>query len=134
PTRLQRGSGAGIRSPLGGHDLAVEQEAAGDLPGAARTIARINPADTTDVEPWLKLGRIASQARAPDVGERFFRHAAALRPDLASARQQYGLNLLVLGRLEEGARELGEAVRLDPGNPDSLSGLAACELRLARTP
>lgn len=130
---LQRGFDAGIEIPLGGYDLAVAQEAAGDLPGAARTIARINPADTTDVEPWLKLGRIAAQARAPDVAERFFRHAARRRPDLASARQQYGLNLLVLGRAEEGARELGEAVRLDPKNSDSLSGLAVCELQLGRT-
>src|SRR5262249_5844704 len=105
---LQRGFDAGIEIPLGGYDLAAAQEAAGDLPGAARTIPRMNPGDPTDVEPWLKLGRIASQARAPDVGERFFRHAAALRPDLASARQQYGLNLLVLGRPEEGARELAE--------------------------
>jgi len=32
-----------------------------------------------------------------------------------------------------GARELGEAVRLDPRNADSLSGLALCELKLGRT-
>jgi len=130
---LQHGFDAGIEIPLGGYDLAVAQHDAGDLPGAVRTIARINPAETADVEPWLRLGRIASEARAPAAAERFFRHAAQARPELASARQQYGLNLLVLDRPEEAARELGEAVRLDPRNADSLSGLALCELKLGRT-
>ena len=129
---LQRGFEGNIELPLGGYDLAVAQREAGDLPGALRTIQRINPARIDDVEPWLRLGRIATEARSPDAAERFFRHAAATRPDFANARQQYGLNLLVLGRPEEGARELAEAVRLDPNNPDSLSGLALCELKLGR--
>jgi len=129
---LQRGFDGNVEIPLGGYDLAVAQREAGDLPGALRTIQRINPARTEDVEPWLRLGRIATEARSPDAAERFFRHAAATRPDFPNARQQYGLNLLVLGRPEEGARELAEAVRLDPSNPDSLSGLALCELKLGR--
>jgi tetratricopeptide (TPR) repeat protein len=129
---LQRGFDGNIEIPLGGYDLAVAQREAGDLAGALRTIQRINPARTEDVEPWLRLGRIATEARAPDAAERFFRHAAATRPDFPNARQQYGLNLLVLGRPEEGARELAEAVRLDPNNADSLSGLALCELKLGR--
>ena len=129
---LQRGFDGNVEIPLGGYDLAVAQREAGDLPGALRTIQRINPARTEDVEPWLRLGRIATEARSPDAAERFFRHAAETRPDFPNARQQYGLNLLVLGRPEEGARELAEAVRLDPSNPDSLSGLALCELKLGR--
>jgi tetratricopeptide (TPR) repeat protein len=129
---LQHGFDANVEIPLGGYDLAVAQYDAGDLPGAVRTIARINPARTEDVEPWLRLGRIATEARAPEVAERFFRHAAESRPDFANARQQYGLNLLVLGRPEEAARELSEAVRLDPKNPDSLSGLALSELKMGR--
>ena len=129
---LQRGFDGNIEIPLGGYDLAVAQREAGDLSGALRTIERINPARTEDVEPWLRLGRIATEARSPGAAERFFRHAAATRPDFPNARQQYGLNLLVLGRPEEGARELAEAVRLDPNNPDSLSGLALCELKLGR--
>ena len=129
---LQRGFDGNIEIPLGGYDLAVAQREAGDLAGALRTIQRINPARTEDVEPWLRLGRIATEARSPDAAERYFRLAATTRPDFPNARQQYGLNLLVLGRPEEGARELAEAVRLDPNNPDSLSGLALCELKLGR--
>ena len=120
--------------PLGGYDLAIALESAGDLAGAAGVIRRIRPADTDggDPEAWLRLGRLASQVKAPDVAEPFFRKAVQLRPDQASARQQLGLNLLVLGRHEEAARELAEAVRLDPRNPDSLSHLAYCEVKLGR--
>jgi Flp pilus assembly protein TadD len=71
-------------------------------------------------------------ARAPDVAEPYFRHAAQMQPDVAAARQQLGLNLLVLGKIEEAAGELGHAVRLDPRDPDSLSHLAYCEYKLGR--
>src|SRR5439155_26179226 len=72
-------------------------------------------------------------AKAPDIAEPFFQHAAAMQPGDAAARQQYGLDLLVLNRFEDAARELGEAVRLDPRNADSLSRLAYAEARLGRT-
>jgi len=55
-----------------------------------------------------------------------------MRPDLAAAHQQFGLNLLILERFDEAARELAEAARLDPRDPDSLSHLAYCELKLGR--
>jgi tetratricopeptide (TPR) repeat protein len=80
----------------------------------------------------MRVGRLASQLRAPDVAEAFFRRAVAIRPGQASAHQQLGLNLLVLRRYEEAARELTEAVRLDPRDADALSRLAYCELELGR--
>ena len=46
-----------------------------------------------------------------------------IAPQQASARQQYGLNLVVLGRNEDAKRELSEAVRLDPRDVDSLAHL-----------
>jgi 4-amino-4-deoxy-L-arabinose transferase-like glycosyltransferase len=128
---LRRGFDAGIELPGGGFDLAAALHSIGD-PSTAAVIERVRPAESDDVEIWLRLGRMASQVRAPQVAEPFFRRGAEMRPDLAAARQQYGLNLMVLGRFEEGARELGEAVRLDPRNPDSLSALGFCELRLGR--
>jgi tetratricopeptide (TPR) repeat protein len=130
---LQRGFDAGIELPQGGYDLAIALHAAGDFPATAAVIRRINPAASEDEEAWLRLGRLAAQVRAPDVAEPFFRHAAGMRPDLAAVRQQFGLNLLVLGKLDEAARELAEAVRLDPRDPDSLSHLAYCEFKLGRT-
>ena len=129
---LRRGFDAGIEVPKGGYDLAVALKDTGDLPGAALIIRRITPPDGSDAEGFLRLGRLASQVRAPEAAEPFFRRAVQLRPAQASARQQLGLNLLVLGRFEEAASELREAARLEPGDPDSLAHLAYCEARLGR--
>jgi predicted Zn-dependent protease len=129
---LRRGFDAGIEIPGGGYDLAIALQAMGDAAGAAQIIRRINPSERDDVEAWLRLGRLAMEVRAPDVAEPFFRHAVEMRPDLARARQQYGLNLLLTNRFDEAARELAEAVRLDSRDPDSLSHLAFAETQLGR--
>jgi tetratricopeptide (TPR) repeat protein len=130
---LRRGFEAGIELPQGGYDLADALHAAGDFPAAAAVIRRITPAASDNEEAWLRLGRLAAEVKAPDVAEPFFEHAVRMRPGLAAARQQFGLNLLVLGKLDEAARELAEAARIDPRDPDSLSHLAYCEYRLGRT-
>ena len=129
---LTRGFEGGAQAPLLGYELALALEATGDLPAAARVIARITPDPGDDVEVWLRLGRLGSGVKAPDVATRFFEHAVTMRPDYASARQQLGLNRLILGRTDDAARELGEAVRLDPRNADSLAHLAYCEVKLGR--
>jgi Flp pilus assembly protein TadD len=129
---LTRGFEGGAQVPLAGYDLALALEATGDLPAAARVLARIAPGPDDDAEVWLRLGRLASGVKAPEVATRFFEQAVAMRPGQASARQQLGLNRLLLGRVEEAARELAEAVRLDPRNPDSLAHLAYCEVKLGR--
>ena len=129
---LQHGFDAGIELPQGGYDLAAALQATGDFPAAAAVIRRINPPASDDPEAWLRLGRLAAEVRAPDVAEPFFRRAVAMRPDQAAARQQLGLNLLVLEKFDEAARELSEAARLDPRDAASLSHLAYCELRLGR--
>src|SRR5262249_19677619 len=124
---------AGIELPAGGYDYADALRMAGDFAGAAQAVDRITPAATADVEPWLRLGRLAMEIHAPDRAERFFRQAVDMAPDLASAHQQYGLNLLIIQHYDEAARELGDAVRLDPRDPDSLAHLAYCEAKLGRT-
>jgi tetratricopeptide (TPR) repeat protein len=129
---LTRGVAGGAPVPLLGYDLALALQSVGDLPAAARVIARITPSDEDGVEVWLRLGRLAAEVKAPEVATPFFLRAAVMRPSLASARQQLGLNLLVLERFEEAARELSEAVDLDPRNADSLAHLAYCELKLGR--
>ena len=129
---LRRGFESGEEIPSGGYDLAEALHATGDLRGAAAVVQRVRLSDSESVEVWLRLGRIAQQGGEPGIAEPFFRRASELRPDLASARQQYGLNLLVLGRPAEAARELREAVRLDPRDSDSLSGLAYSEMQLGR--
>jgi Flp pilus assembly protein TadD len=72
------------------------------------------------------------EVRAPEVAESYFRHAVQMQPGVSAARQQLGLNLLVQGKLEEAARELGDAARLNPRDADSLSHLAYCEYKLGR--
>jgi tetratricopeptide (TPR) repeat protein len=129
---LRRGFESGEEIPGGGYDLAEALQASGDPHGAAMIVQRVRLADAEGVEAWLRLGRIAQQGREPGIAEPFFRRAVEMRPDLPSARQQYGLNLLVLGRIDDAARELGEAVRLDPRDSDSLAGLAYCEMQLGR--
>jgi tetratricopeptide (TPR) repeat protein len=129
---LRHGFDAGIDLPEGGYYYARALEEAGEFAAAAQALQRINPGDKATAETWLRLGRIGMEAHAPEAAERFFRHAVEMRPDLASAHQQYGLNLVILGRFDDAARELSEAVRLDPRDPDSLSHLAYSEAKLGR--
>jgi tetratricopeptide (TPR) repeat protein len=130
---LRRGFQAGLDVPLAGYDLAVALERTGDHAAAADVVRRIKPTEEVDHEVWLRLGRLAARAKAPDAAEPFFRRAVEMRPDQAAARKQYGLNLLLLGRHDQAARELAEAVRLDPRDPDSLAHLAYSEYQLGRT-
>jgi len=129
---LKRGVDAGTTSPVAGYDLALALQATGDLPGAAKTIQRITPALKDTAEVWLRIGRLAASVKAPEVAERFFKRGAELAPNDAGARLQYGLNLLVLNRIEDAAREFDAAVRLDPRDVDALAHLAYCELVLGR--
>jgi tetratricopeptide (TPR) repeat protein len=129
---LGHGFDAGIELPQGGYDLAAALQATGDFPAAASVIRRINPPASDDPEAWLRLGRLAAQVRAPDVAAPLFRRAVQMRPDRADTHQQLGLNLLILEKFEEAARELAEAARLDPRDADSFSHLAYCELKIGR--
>jgi tetratricopeptide (TPR) repeat protein len=130
---LRHGFDGGADIPMGGYDYADALRAAGDDAGAAAALRRLNPPDTGDVDAWLRPGRLAMEVHAAPDAERFFRRGVELRPDLAATHQQYGLNLLVLGRFDEAARELGDAARLDPRDADTLSHLAYCELRLGKS-
>ena len=127
---LRRAYEAGL--PRSGYQLALALQRTGDLAGAARVIRDITPDDTDDAEAWLTLGRLAMEVKAPAEAERFFRQAVAMQPSQASARVQYGLNLLVLDRCEAAIVELLEATRLDSKDPDSLAHLAYCEAKLGR--
>ena len=129
---LRRGFDGGTKAKVAGYDLAVALQSAGDLQGAAQVIARIQPAPGDDAEVWLQIGRLASAVKAPELAEPFFKQGAALAPNDAGARLQYGLSLLVLNRTAEALREFDAAVRLNPKDPDALAHLAYCELVLDR--
>jgi tetratricopeptide (TPR) repeat protein len=129
---LRHGFEGNVDLPGGGFDYARALVDSGDLAGAAAVIRRINPPGTANADMWLRLGRLAMEAKAPDAAEPFFRRAAAMQPADAATRQQYGLNLLVQNRLDDAARELSEAARLNPRDADTLSRLAYAEYKLER--
>jgi len=72
------------------------------------------------------------EVKAPETAEPYFRRAVAMAPENAAARQQYGLNLLVLRRFDAAAEQLAQAARLDPRDADTMAHLAYCEAQLGR--
>jgi tetratricopeptide (TPR) repeat protein len=129
---LQRAVDAGSDIDLAGYDLAVAFMQTGDFAGAARALRAVTPSESAGADVWLDLGRLAIKVEAPEVAERFLRHAAEMSADSANARQAYGLALLVLHRYDEARRELAAATALDPKNADSTANLAYAELELGR--
>jgi tetratricopeptide (TPR) repeat protein len=129
---LQRAVDSGANIDLAGYDLAVAFMQTGDSVGAARALRAVTPSASASVDVWLDLGRLATRVEAPDVAERFFRHAAEMSADSASARQAYGVALLVLHKYDDARRELAAASALDPKNADSPANLAYAELQLGR--
>jgi 4-amino-4-deoxy-L-arabinose transferase-like glycosyltransferase len=115
-----------------GMQLVLEEEPERALKHLTRSLER-GYAQRDDPEVWLRLGRLAARTQGSEAADPFFRHAVQLAPAQASARQQHGLNLLLLGRIADAKRELAEAVRLDPDDPDSLAHLAYCEIKLGET-
>jgi 4-amino-4-deoxy-L-arabinose transferase-like glycosyltransferase len=114
-----------------GMQLVAEDEPERALPHLKRAL-ELGYAQQDDPEIWLRIGRLSARVEGPAAAVPFFARAVQIAPEQASARQQNGLNLLVLGRIDEAYRELAEAVRLDPKDPDSLGHLAYCEIELGR--
>ncbi|MEX2271078.1 MAG: tetratricopeptide repeat protein [Vicinamibacterales bacterium] len=128
--RLERNAPRPGRAHHGvGMQLVMQNEPARALGHLKKALER-GFSSNDDVEVWLRLGRLSARTEGPAAAEPFFRRAVQLKPEQASARQQYGLNLLVLGRIEDAQQELREAVRLDPRDADSLAHLAYCEIKL----
>ena len=107
------------------HHLTAAQQLA---PAASPFRRRVDPPLG---QALLGAGRAAN---SPAEAEPFFRQGAALLPDEAGARLQYGLNLLLLSRPAEAAVQLTEAVRLAPRDTDAHAHLALAALSLGRLP
>lgn len=116
------------------HHAVAMQLVAEDQPERALThltrSLELGYAERDDAQIWLRLGRLSARTQGSAAAEPFFRRAVQLAPEQADARQQHGLNFLLLGRIDDAKRELTAAVRLDPDDPDSLAHLAYCEIRL----
>jgi 4-amino-4-deoxy-L-arabinose transferase-like glycosyltransferase len=128
--RLERTTSRPGRAHHGvGMQLVAEDQPERALKHLTRSL-ELGYAERDDPEIWLRLGRLSARSQGSAAADPFFRRAVQLAPDRASARQQHGLNLLLLGRVADAKQELAEAVRLDPKDPDSLAHLAYCEVKL----
>ena len=128
---LKRAFDSSADLPAGGLAYPKALQSAGE---SAEALAALHSArlPANDPDAWTMAGRIAVDAGRPADAEPFFARAAVIAPQDAAVRQQHGLNLLVLDRIPEAAQELAQAARLDPRDPDTLSRLAYCELKLGR--
>ena len=129
---LQRAIEQRVDVPLAGYDLAVALQQTGDRDGAVRVLRALKPPPASSAEVWLQLGKKAAELNAPDVAEPFLRRAVHVAPEPPAAHQLLGIDLLVLGRDDEAARELGIVVAKQPQNADALAMLAFAEERLGR--
>lgn len=128
--RLERGAPRPGRAHHGvGMQLVVEEQPARALRHLKRSL-ELGFLAPDVVEVWLRLGRLSARTDGPRAAEPFFQRAVQIAPEYAAARQQYGLNLVVLDRLADARRELADANRLAPGDADTLAHLAYCELKL----
>lgn len=119
---------AGLHTPRLIADMATAFDQTGRSGDARTTLAGLLPDDNEPAGFWLELDRLASTLKALDVAERFFSHAVSQIPDDVDARLQFGVNLVLQGKLDDAAVQLREARARDPRQPDVLAYLAFCEL------
>jgi tetratricopeptide (TPR) repeat protein len=130
---LRRALEAGVRPDLSGFDLARALAATGDRQAAIRVLQDVRPARADDADSWFALGQLAFELQAGAMAEIFYRQSVIARPTFAAARQQLGLTYAILGRFQEAARELEQAVALSPADPAAHLNLAVAYAELGRT-
>jgi tetratricopeptide (TPR) repeat protein len=130
---LQFGFEHGATLPLTGYHLAAALKDVGRTAEAIAILPKIKMTDESSVEDWLAVGRLGMELKAPDAAAPYFQQATTMAPGRADARLQYGVCLVVGQRFDDAARELTEAVRLDPRTAAGFSYLAYAELQLGRT-
>jgi tetratricopeptide (TPR) repeat protein len=118
----------GLRTPRVSADLATAYERTGRGGDAVGILASISPDRSEPATFWLELGRLASTLKALDIAERMFGHAVTLAQDDGDARLQFGVNLVLQGKLEAAAIQLRSALARNPRQADALAYLAFCEL------
>jgi 4-amino-4-deoxy-L-arabinose transferase-like glycosyltransferase len=104
---LRSGLEARSQIDLAGYDLARALAATGDREGALTALQQVRPSTADPAQNDVAMGELALQLQAPGVAEPFFRRALSAQPTLASAHQQLGLTLGIIGRTDEAIQELG---------------------------
>lgn len=124
---LRDAVGLGLRNTQTLGDIVVAAERIGNHDEAREALQAIIPSADEDAAFWLTLGRAASSLQSPALAEPLFRQAVQQSPDDADARLQYGVNLVVLGRLADARVQLSEAVARNARLADALAYLAYCD-------
>lgn len=114
------------------HTSIAHQYLEAQQPIRALAHLKIGLSDTSKPDDWLLAGRLSAEQLGAAAAEPYFRRGAEKAPASPDARQQYGLNLLVLNRFEDAVRELTAAAEGDPRSAASLSHLAYGEAKLGR--
>jgi tetratricopeptide (TPR) repeat protein len=123
---------AGVAIDGARYALASAMRASGDAEGSARLLRTFRPEPADGAESCFQVGLLALDVSAPDVAERYFRQAVALRPGWVDARQQLGQLLAGAGRFTEAASELQAAIDAGSRDPAAYANLAYCDAKLGR--
>ena len=129
---LRRALDAGVRADEAGYDLVRALGAAGDRAEAIRVLKTVHPARDDDAERWLALAELGVQLQESSLADVFARKAVAARPDDWAAHARLGDALNLERRWTEAARELEDALRLNPRDPTAHIGLAIADANIGR--
>ena len=104
-------SAAGLRI------LGLAQEANGELKEARATLENAYAADTRSAVVLVDLARVAEATKDYEGALGYLAHARDMQPADASLPYEFGVICLKLNLYGEAQRALGQALKLDPENP-----------------
>lgn len=110
-------------SPEGLRTLGLAQEGEGKLPEARTTLEKAFAANDKSVDILEDLTRVAKTAGDDQGALGYLAHARDLQPTNAALAYEFGTVCLRIGLFAEARKAMGEALRLDPDNPDFNLGM-----------
>jgi len=105
--------------------LGLAQEANGEFTEARATLEQVFTASPNSEIVLVDLARIAKAAKDYQGALGYLAHARALEPADASLSYEFGVICVRLSLLGEARKAMGEAVKLDPENPEYNFGIGA---------
>ena len=108
-----------------GLDTAREQFLAGNFGLAEETFRRAVEANSKDAEAWLGLAASYDQLRRFDLADRAYGQVEKLSGRNATLLNNRGYSYLLRGDFVKARAELTAAKKMDPGNADIETNLAA---------
>ena len=110
-------------SPEGLRILGLAQEGEGKLPEARATLEKAFAANDKSVDILEDLTRVAKTTGDDQGALGYLAHARDLQPTNAALAYEFGTICLRMGLFAEARKAIGDALRLDPDNPDFNLGM-----------